>query len=110
MKTYRLKNMEKGWFIGNFPRVVYKTKAFEIAVKVEKAGERVEKHLHKVATEITTVVKGRVRINGKKFKQGDVIVIRPNEAADYEALSDAITVIVKTPAVKNDKYFVKRSK
>jgi quercetin dioxygenase-like cupin family protein len=51
-----------------------------------------------------------VRINGKKFKQGDVIVIRPNEAADYEALSDAITVIVKTPAVKNDKYFVKRSK
>jgi hypothetical protein len=98
--------MKKGWFIGNFPRVVYKTKVFEIAIRMEKAGECVQRHLHKVATEITAVVKGHVFINGKKFKQGDIIVIRPYETADYEVSKDAITVVMKIPSVKNDKYFI----
>jgi quercetin dioxygenase-like cupin family protein len=97
--------MEKGWFIGNFPKAVCRSEEFEVAVKIEKAGESVNRHFHKIATEVTVVAQGRVRINDKEFDKGDIIVIRPNEDADYEVMEDAITVIVKMPSVKNDKFY-----
>ena len=110
MKTYRLKNTIRGWFVGDFPKAVYRTKHFEVAVKIEKAGEHVERHVHRVATEITAVAEGCVCINNKKFKKGDIIVIGPNEDADYKVLKDAVTVIVKIPSIKNDKYLTRSSR
>jgi quercetin dioxygenase-like cupin family protein len=107
MKSRKLKNMKKGWFVGDFARAAYRSKAFEVALKTEKAGQRVKKHTHKVATEITLVVKGKVRFNNRQFKKGDIIIINPKEAADYEVLEDAITVIIKVPSVMHDKYYSK---
>ena len=107
MRKYSLDSMKKGWFVGNFNRAVHKTEAFEVAVKVEKAGEHVDRHLHNIAAEITVVVKGRICVNGKEFRGGDIIVISPKEDADYKVLEDAITVIVKIPSVRNDKIYVK---
>jgi quercetin dioxygenase-like cupin family protein len=110
MRTARLKKAKKGWFIGDYPDAAFRAIAFEAALKIEKAGERVARHLHRIATEITLVVQGRVRFNHRKFKKGDIIILPPGEAADYEVLKDAITVIVKVPCVKNDKYYVEKSK
>lgn len=107
MRRYRLKDMNKGWFIGHFPKAVFRTKEFDVALKIEKAGERVDRHWHKIATEITLVAEGEVRINDKKLKKGDIIVINPKENTDYEVIEDAVTVIVKVPSVKNDKYYVR---
>lgn len=105
MRVYRLNKMSKGWLIGNFPKAAYKTRGFEVAVKAEKTNECVKRHLHKIATEITVVVEGRVRINNREFGRGDIIVIKPEEAADYKVLRDAITVIIKIPSARNDKYY-----
>ena len=55
MKLHKLKDMFKGWIVGNFEPSLYKTDDVEVAVKNYKAGERDEKHYHKIATEITLI-------------------------------------------------------
>ncbi|MDD4981570.1 MAG: hypothetical protein WC329_03215 [Candidatus Omnitrophota bacterium] len=110
MRKSNLDKMIRGWFIGDFPRAVYRTTEFEVAVKSEKAGARVNKHFHKVASEITLVVRGIIRLNKKNFAKGDIIVIGPGEAVDYRVVKDAVTVIVKVPSVQKDKYYTERGK
>ena len=57
-----------------------------------------------MGTEITLIAQGRARINNKILNQGDIILIRPGEAAEFEALEDTITVVVKWPSLLGDKY------
>ena len=106
MKLHKLKDMFKGWIVGNFEPSLYKTDDVEVAVKNYKAGERDEKHYHKIATEITIISDGTVRMNGTLYSAGDIITIEPGEATDFEALTDAITTVVKLPCIKDDKYIV----
>ncbi len=106
MKLNKLNEMFKGWIVGNFEPSLYKTNDFEVAVKKYKAGDKDEKHYHKVATEITVVVSGMVLMNGVTYNSGDIITIEPGEATDFEALSDSVTTAIKVPCVKDDKYIV----
>jgi quercetin dioxygenase-like cupin family protein len=106
MKVSKLKNMIKGWFVGNFEPTLLSTDLVEVAVKEYKAGDYEEKHYHKIATEITVISKGRVEMNGIEYSSGDIITIEPNEATDFKVLEDTITTVVKLPCVKNDKYIV----
>ena len=43
-------------------------------------------------------------MNDAHYGPGDIIMIEPGEATDFEALSDVTTVVVKTPSVAGDKY------
>lgn len=106
MKTARLSDMVRGWFIGNFEPTLWKTDDVEVAVKEYKAGERENSHYHKIATEFTAVISGRVRMNGIDYGQGDIIVMEPGELTDFEALTDAVNVVVKLPGANHDKYLV----
>lgn len=104
MKTAKLDDMIKGWFVGNFTPTLYATNDAEVAVKRYRAGDKEAKHYHKIATEITVVVSGRVRMNGQELSSGDIVVLEPNEPADFETLEDATTVAVKLPGANDDKY------
>lgn len=104
MKVSKLDDMIKGWFVGNFNPTLLKTNDVEVAVKEYKKGSREERHYHKVATEITVIVSGQVRMNSIEYAKGDIIVIEPNESTDFEALEDTITTVVKYPGANNDKY------
>jgi quercetin dioxygenase-like cupin family protein len=104
MKTARLEQMKGGWFAGNFEPTVLRTGEFEAACKHYSAGAVEARHLHKIATELTLVASGRVRMNGREFGAGDLIVLEPGEATDFEALDDTITMVVKLPSVAGDKY------
>ena len=106
MKIHRLDEFTGGWFLGDFEPNLMQTKDFEVAVKRYRAGDVDKKHLHKVATEITAIVSGRVRMNGKVYEEGTVIVMEPGEATDFEALTEVKNVVVKIPSVKGDKYEV----
>ena len=106
MKTADLNDMVKGWFVGNFEPSLYKTNDCEVAVKSYKKGDCEEMHYHKVATELTAVVSGKVRMSGQEFDAGTVIVVEPGEATDFEALEDTVNVVVKIPGANNDKYLV----
>lgn len=106
MKTAKLEDMVKGWFIGNFDPTLIKTNDVEVAVKEYKKGDYEEKHYHKVATEITVIVSGRVKMNGVEYTKGDIVVIEPNEATDFEALEDSVNTVVKFPGANDDKYLM----
>jgi quercetin dioxygenase-like cupin family protein len=104
MKTARLENMVKGWFVGNFDPTLIQTNDVEVAVKEYRKGEHEDRHYHKISTEITVISSGRVRMNGVEYVKGDIIVIEPNQSTDFEVLEDTITTVVKYPGANNDKY------
>lgn len=106
MKDAKLSDMKKGWFIGNFEPTLYKTNDVEVAIKSYSAGAYEKKHYHKIATEITVVTKGTIRMNGKEYVAGDIIIMEPNEATDFYAVTNAENVVVKLPGANNDKYEV----
>ena len=105
MKIAKLEDMVKGWFVGNFEPTLLKTNDVEVAVKSYKKGDYEDRHYHKIATEITVIVSGRVKMNGVEYTKGDIVVIEPMESTDFEALEDNTqNVVVKYPGANNDKY------
>lgn len=106
MEIYSLDKMIKGWFIGNINPTVLTTEDCEVAVKSYKSGDSEETHFHKIATEITVIISGRVRIGNHDLSAGDIIKILPNEAVDFYCYEDAITTVVKIPGALNDKYIL----
>jgi hypothetical protein len=104
MEKYRLKEMSKGWIVGNFLPSILKTEAVEVAVKEYPASFTEEWHYHKIATEITVIVSGEVEMNGQRFEKGDIIVVAPGEGTDFKALTETVTTVVKIPGASDDKY------
>lgn len=82
-----------------------RTNDVEVAVKSYNKGDYETRHYHKIATELTVIISGRVRMNGIEYGKGDIIVMEPNEATDFECLEDGTqNVVVKIPGANNDKY------
>lgn len=104
MKVFNLRDMVKGWFVGNFKPTALLTKDVEVAVKKYKAGEYEAAHYHKIATEITVITDGEVRMNGITYTSGDIILIEPNQLTDFLAVTDVTTTVVKYPGANDDKY------
>lgn len=104
MKRFRLEDMERGWFVGDFSPSCLRTRAAEAAVKTYRKGDRDELHYHKAATEVTLLLSGSALLNGRRLRAGDIVVLGPGEAAEFRALSAAKTVVIKVPGAKNDKY------
>ena len=104
MNKFKLEDMLGGWFIGNFEPSLLKTNDFEVAVKKYKNGDKEESHYHKLATEYTVILKGKVEMNGVKHNEGSILTILPMESTDFLALTDVTTVVVKVPGASNDKY------
>ncbi len=104
MTQCRLTDMVGGWMVGDFDPSCYRTAACEVACKHYAEGASEPAHIHRIATEITLVASGRVRMNGREFQAGDIVVLAPGEATDFRALSAATTVVVKLPSVAGDKY------
>jgi mannose-6-phosphate isomerase-like protein (cupin superfamily) len=104
LTRYKLDDFTKGWFVGNFSPTILKTDAVEVAVKHYRAGEAESAHYHKVATELTLIVSGRVRMSGEEVGPGEIIKIEPGQATDFVPLTDTTTVVVKLPCISGDKY------
>jgi quercetin dioxygenase-like cupin family protein len=108
MKKFDFNLMKKGWFVGNFKPTAFKTKDCEVAYVRHFKDQEWEKHFHKIATEITFIIKGKIKINDTVFSSGDIFVIEPNEIVDPRFLEDSEVVIVKVPSDINDKYDIER--
>lgn len=105
MEKFDLENFKGGWFIGDFSPTLESTNQFEVACKYYKKGDAENFHSHRVATEFTLIAQGSVLINNVLFKQAEIIKVNKNEFADFLALEDTITFVVKVPSTKNDKFF-----
>jgi len=106
MKVFSLKDMYKGWFIGNFEPAAFKTENFEVGTIVHPKGSFWDTHYHKLATEITYLVKGKMKICDTIVSEGEIFVIDPYEVASPEFLEDCTVVVIKTPSVPGDKYVI----
>lgn len=104
LKHARIEEMIKGWFVGSFEPSVLRSYACEVAVKHYRAGDYEELHHHLIAVEVTVIISGTVKMAGRTWKAGDIIVIEPGEGTDFEALTDAVNVVVKLPSIRDDKY------
>ena len=98
--------MSRGWFIGDFEPSALRTKNFEVGVGHHKKGEIWDKHYHKLATEITLILDGKIQINDEIFVKGDILIIDPNEVAAPVFLEETNYVVIKTISDKNDKHIV----
>jgi len=104
VKKFNLSNFIRGWFVGGFEPTLYSTQNVEVAVQHFEKGSKELSHCHKVATEITVIVSGRVRMNDNIFETGDILKIDPGEYTDFEAMEETVTTVVKIPGALNDKY------
>ena len=104
LERHRLDQFTKGWFVGNFNPTLVKSDDVEVAVKHYRAGEHEASHHHKIATELTLIVTGCVRMSGEEVGPGEIVKIHPGQSTDFTALTDATTVVVKMPCVAGDKY------
>jgi quercetin dioxygenase-like cupin family protein len=106
MEIRRIEDFTRGWIIGNFDPSLLKTDKFEVGLLTHKAGEMWPKHYHEVATEYNVLVSGRMIIQGKELKSGDVFVFNPGDIADPIFLEDCSVLVVKVPSIIGDKYEV----
>jgi quercetin dioxygenase-like cupin family protein len=102
-----IKDMFRGWFIGNFEPSIFKSKDFEVGILFHSKGEKWPKHYHKEAVEINVLLTGKMIINEKLLLPGNIFLIEKNEIADPEFLEDCTIVCVKSPSIPGDKYEVK---
>ena len=73
-------------------------------MKYYKAGESEGRHVHKIITEYTIILSGKVRMNESIYGEKSIIKIDPNVSTDFECLEDAITLVIKTPSIPSDKH------
>lgn len=106
MKVFSLNEMKGGWFIGKFEPSCFHTSGFEVGSKRYVKGDSEPAHIHRVATEITLIMTGRVRMNGRELAAGDIVLLEPGEGTSFEALEDSVTVVVKSPSVPGDKFLL----
>lgn len=59
-----------------------------------------------IATEITVIISGKVRMFDKEWNSGDIVVAEPGDATAFTALEDSVNVVVKIPGANDDKYLV----
>lgn len=104
MEKTNLEKMVRGWFIGGFQPTAYETTEVEVGVKFYKQNDAEERHFHKIATEITCIISGRVKMNDEIFETGDIVTIQPGISTNFLALTDTTTVVVKIPGALHDKY------
>jgi quercetin dioxygenase-like cupin family protein len=104
MKSHKLDDFYRGWFIGNFDPSVLKTDNFEVGLLTHKQGEHWPKHYHAIATEYNLLVSGKMIIKETTIEPGDIFIIEPNEIADPIFLEDCKVLCIKTPSVPGDKY------
>lgn len=106
MRVYELTDFTGGWVVGDFNPAVIHNKNVEVAIKRYKPNDYDKSHYHKKADEITIIISGTVKMNGKIYHEDNVIWIEKNETTDFLALTDVITCVIKLPSVIGDKYLV----
>tara|TARA_Y100000389_G_scaffold200112_1_gene239874 strand:- start:2380 stop:3435 length:1056 start_codon:yes stop_codon:yes gene_type:complete len=103
IKINNIKNMTRGWFIGNFKPSVYETENFEVGYLTHNKGEKWPIHYHEKMTEINVLIKGKMKLNDKIINEGDIFTFVPYGVANPEFIEDCKVLCIKVPSVLGDK-------
>ena len=102
-ETRKLEDFKLGWVVGDFNPALIHSKDVEMAIKHFRKGEIEPSHKQIIATEITIVVSGEIRLGEGKYRADDIVIIPPGVYADFEALTNCSLVCIKYPSLPNDK-------
>ena len=81
----------KGWLVGNFEPSLINSKDIEVGLKYYNKGDKESSHVHKIITEYTIVVSGKIKMNDQVYIEKDIVTILPNVPTNFESLEDSIT-------------------
>jgi len=104
MKLSNIKDMTRGWFIGDFEPSILRTKDFEVGLLTHKKGEVWPKHYHALSTEYNLLIEGSMTVQGTQINPGDIFIFEPMEIADPVFHEDCKVLCVKVPSVIGDKH------
>jgi quercetin dioxygenase-like cupin family protein len=104
MKLSNIKDMTRGWFIGDFEPSILRTKDFEVGLLTHKKGEVWPKHYHALSTEYNVLIEGSMTVQGTQINPGDIFIFEPMEIADPVFHEDCKVLCVKVPSVIGDKH------
>ena len=106
MKRFQLSESgARGWFIGDFPEAVFRTRDFEVNYQVNPRSKS-PSHFHREIHEIQLIIRGRMLVNGEIYEAGEIFIFEPGDNCQVEYLEETETVTVKTPARPTDKYLL----
>ena len=74
MQIFKIEDMKKGWFIGDFEPSTFKTSLFEVGTTLHPKGSSWDTHYHKEGTEINYLVEGKMTIQNKELNKGDIFI------------------------------------
>jgi hypothetical protein len=80
--------VDQVWFIGNFPRAIWKTDVFDVVYRFVTKGTVGPIHFHRSTKEMNLVTQGCVRVNKVVLHVGDVYEAEPGEAVECEYIED----------------------
>lgn len=107
MKKLKLSDSgARGWFIGDFPEAVHRTKDFEVCYQTNSQNYNYQDHYHKIITEIQLVIRGCLVVNGEEFRSGDICVLEPGDEYRSHYLEPTDVIAVKFPSIPDDKYLL----
>lgn len=99
-----LKNMTRGWFLGDFLPCAYTSKDVEVGVLEHKAGEESLAHIHRKADEINVLLSGSMRINNIELQKNQIFIIPKGHLTKAIFHEDCKILCVKIPSDTKDKY------
>lgn len=102
MQVFKLENMIRGWFVGNFDPTVHRTDQFEVGYRVHQPDEGDDAHFHPIVTEVNVVTHGRMIVQDQVLVAGDIFVLHPWEITNPVFLETTGVICVKVPSL-NDK-------
>lgn len=106
VKKFRLEDCgERGWFIGDFDRAVFRSKEFEVCYQ-ENPRSKPDTHIHKEISEITLVISGQQIVNGQIMRTGDVYILEPGDVSQIEYTETTQVVTIKVPSIPSDKFYL----
>lgn len=104
--SYDISEYIRGWFVGDFEPSIFKTKDIEIAYMSHKERDKWPFHYHMKAYEYNILISGNMILNSFDIKQGAHFLLRPNEIACPEFITDCYVLCIKYPSVIGDKYII----
>ncbi len=108
MQVFNIKDMIKGWFVGDFEPSAFRTNNFEVGLHAYKKNNETHDHYHKESTEINLILSGKMIINGQTLKAGDIFILEPYVVSESCFLEDTQLVVVRTKSLPSDKYMVNK--
>jgi len=106
IKIYKLEDMFRGWFIGNFEPSIFKYSGVEIGYLHHKKNEKWQTHFHNNLIEVNLLVQGKMILNDIEINKNEIFVIDKKILACPIFLEDCYIMCIKIPSMVGDKIII----